>query len=52
MFQVAHLQRGALGHVPFGQQGVGHLLDFDVVERFFQDQQAVMGVQTLQQSSQ
>ncbi|MNE92071.1 hypothetical protein D3C80_1897580 [compost metagenome] len=44
-----HLQRGPFGHFPFGQQGVGHLLDFNVVERFLQDQQPVMGIQAIEQ---
>ncbi len=48
LLELAHLHRCALGHFPFGGQGVGQLMDFDVVERFFQNQQPVMAMQPFQ----
>ncbi|MNF92059.1 hypothetical protein D3C84_746920 [compost metagenome] len=47
--QLVDLHTGPFGHVPFGQQGVGHLLHFNIVERFFQNQQAIMGLQAIEQ---
>ncbi|MNI21764.1 hypothetical protein D3C73_752990 [compost metagenome] len=49
VFQFVHLNGRPFGHFPFGQQGTGHLLDFNVVEGLFQDQQAIMGMQAVQQ---
>ena len=49
VLQVMHLQKRAGGHFPLAGQGVGHLLDFDVVKGLLQDQQAVMTLQALQQ---
>ncbi len=37
VFEGVHLQVGALGHFPFVDQGIGQLLDFDIIERLFQN---------------
>ena len=49
MLKMIHLQAGPFCHVPFGQQGIGHLLHFHIVERLFQNQYPVMGLQAVEQ---
>ncbi|MNN07021.1 hypothetical protein D3C81_1198350 [compost metagenome] len=40
-----HLQRRVLRQLPFPGQGIGHLADFQTVERLFQDQQLIAELQ-------
>lgn len=41
LFEQRHLQLCVFGHLPLGRQCAGHLADFDGIEGFFQNQQAI-----------
>ncbi|MNF74838.1 hypothetical protein D3C84_568810 [compost metagenome] len=47
LFEQRHLQRRVFGHLPLGGQRAGHLADFDGIERFLENQQAVAEFQAL-----
>ncbi|MNY09015.1 hypothetical protein D3C86_1419040 [compost metagenome] len=47
LLQQGHFQCRVFGHLPFGGQCARHLADFDGIEGFFQNQQAIAQLQAL-----